>query len=549
MTSGFQANRQARVLVMGFEPATERSLQIDDRVEAQDAMARPLDLRSKRYLRHLAYATFVLVLFLHLIRQDRTFTLSTHLGANTDMALIDTVFQTFRPDWTSTGFLQDGLGEFHAQIDLWKSYIPSRPDQALVYTCVRGGCGGMADRQEGIVAGFLLACLTGRSFYILYQDKCPLSDYYVPNRIDWRVPDKIRSRLLSTDTQNIIAYNQEAFKLGEQLAGANLTSLMTSEIVVFSTNQDFTRYLIHNPAWKELRWARGMNRAKIYTTVWEQLFKLSRPLQRGLRKFVDQLYLRHKNTLNKQDGDYFMYPVPLLSRWRQFKDRARGQPPERGGRHVRYTLVCGQFRMKRNPTIPRDNLPHDHLDVSAIWDFLQKHNDSHRYRIFVATDSEEIRSKAKLLFPETLLDIPGPILHSDLAGERKDLCQGIQKALLDQLALSSCDISMRGYKSHLGAIAAYWRGLDTRLYCFNSTTLEQCTLSDPGFHWGPEYSPGMRDHWKSFMTEIQRKWSQMSPKETERERRRKIRAEKAKVLREVVRDEREVVIKDGLLLP
>ncbi|GFR81576.1 hypothetical protein ElyMa_000607100 [Elysia marginata] len=289
-------------------------------------MGRAIDFRFRRHLRTLAITAACVVLFLHLVKQERTFTLSTHLGANrvntvsrfthegngygltllkavsrliivqagqytpknfnsyfraakpsntnnqqisntlfskvpilqyrlnlfADLAIIDTVFHKYRPDWTPTGFLQDGLVDFHAQIHKWKSYIPARPDQALVYTCIKGGCGGMADRQEGIVAGFLLAALTGRTFYILYEDKCPLSDFYVPNEIDWRVPSSIRSRLFHTSTQQMIAYNEDAFQLGEILAEANLTSVITSDLVVFSTNQDFTRYLVHNKDWKNV---------------------------------------------------------------------------------------------------------------------------------------------------------------------------------------------------------------------------------------------------------------------------------------------------------
>ncbi|KAK3750540.1 hypothetical protein RRG08_013917, partial [Elysia crispata] len=372
--------------------------------------------------------------------------------------------------------------------------------------------------------------------------------YYVPNKIDWRIPKAILSRLQLGNFQQMIAYDEEAFKLGELLAQTNLTTLLESDLIVFSTNQDFTRYFIHNQDWKNLRWARGMDRAKIYASVWEHLFKLTPSLQDGLNMFVGHLYLQ-KDTLVKQENDYSSFSVPFFSRWHRIEGTTHIQPAERNGQHVRHTLVCGQFRMKRNPTMPRDNLPHDHLDVQAIWDFLQKYNDSRRYRIFVATDSQDIRLQAKQAFPETLLDIPGPILHSDLAGERKDLCQGITKALLDQLALASCDVLVRGYKSHLGAIAAYWRGLDTRLFCFNASTVEPCTMSDKGFHWGPEYAPGSRLHWKSFMTEIQRKANRMSLEEEEKERKRRRQRRKAEVLKNVVRDEREVVMKDGRMIP
>ena len=74
-------------------------------------------------------------------------------------------------------------------------------------------------------------------------------------------------------------------------------------------------------------------------------------------------------------------------------------------------------------------------------------------------------------------------------------------------------------------------------------------MSDKGFHWGPEYAPGSRLHWKSFMTEIQRKANRMSLEEEEKERKRRRQRRKAEVLKNVVRDEREVVMKDGRMIP
>ncbi|KAK3796069.1 hypothetical protein RRG08_020507, partial [Elysia crispata] len=138
-------------------------------------MGRVINLKLRRRLPLLILTTVCVLALLQILQQQRTFILSTHEGANRDVALIDTVFQKYGPDSTATGFLQDGLGDYRVQIDKWKSHIPARPDQALVYMCIKGGCGGIADRQEGIVAGFLLASLTGRNFYIVYRDKCPLS--------------------------------------------------------------------------------------------------------------------------------------------------------------------------------------------------------------------------------------------------------------------------------------------------------------------------------------------------------------------------------------
>ena len=74
-------------------------------------------------------------------------------------------------------------------------------------------------------------------------------------------------------------------------------------------------------------------------------------------------------------------------------------------------------------------------------------------------------------------------------------------------------------------------------------------MSDTGFHWGPEYTPGAWLHWKSFVTEIQRKAHRMSLEDEEKERKRRRKKRKMEVLKQVVRDEREVVMKDGRMLP
>ena len=60
--------------------------------------------------------------------------------------------------------------------------------RALVYSCPpQHTCGGLADRFKGIVSSFLLAILSGRSFFIDFSSPFSLDDALTTRTIDWRL--------------------------------------------------------------------------------------------------------------------------------------------------------------------------------------------------------------------------------------------------------------------------------------------------------------------------------------------------------------------------
>ena len=80
---------------------------------------------------------------------------------------------------------------------IWKHFLKTvSPDSLsdcsegrfLVYQCTkqnRHACGGLADRERGIISTFLLALQTNRTFVIDLDKPCKLEQFLVPNLYNW----------------------------------------------------------------------------------------------------------------------------------------------------------------------------------------------------------------------------------------------------------------------------------------------------------------------------------------------------------------------------
>ena len=60
----------------------------------------------------------------------------------------------------------------------------------VIFVCdERRSCGGWGDRQRGLVGVYALAIVTGRQFGIIMTVPCNITNVYVPNRVNWVIPD------------------------------------------------------------------------------------------------------------------------------------------------------------------------------------------------------------------------------------------------------------------------------------------------------------------------------------------------------------------------
>ena len=95
--------------------------------------------------------------------------------------------------------------EFVSALDAhaeWQSSMGSGSSEfdAVVYACTAEMiCGGMVDRFEGILVTYIWAVTTGKAFYIQYCKPGRLENYYMPNKLDWRMETLSEPRRLLVD--------------------------------------------------------------------------------------------------------------------------------------------------------------------------------------------------------------------------------------------------------------------------------------------------------------------------------------------------------------
>ena len=62
------------------------------------------------------------------------------------------------------------------------------PLRAVIVRCIGNDmCGGLGDRLFGIVALYMAAMLADRAVFVEHAKPLPLSDYLIPNAVDWRI--------------------------------------------------------------------------------------------------------------------------------------------------------------------------------------------------------------------------------------------------------------------------------------------------------------------------------------------------------------------------
>ena len=139
------------------------------------------------------------------------------------------------------------------------------------------------------------------------------------------------------------------------------------------------------------------------------------------------------------------------------------------------TLVCSHIRFGKNPSIPSDGFRPGNANISTIFEFLDKFNDTRKYAIYIATDSDGIKQEAKMRF-RNFVYVDREIVHIDrVHGSVKDACGGLYTAIMEQTILTKCDILLLT-KSGFGEIAGCVRGHSKNLFMFKNKDVEPIQL-------------------------------------------------------------------------
>ncbi|XP_067668122.1 uncharacterized protein [Haliotis asinina] len=333
-------------------------------------------------------------------------------------------------EYTPTGSKIESIPEDYFVKPRWEN-------KYFIYDCSQGGCGGLADREEGIVGAYMISQVLSRKFKVNMLVPCDIRNFFQPNKVDWILQNSEINGLKSSRYKRL---NEDAFELRQEIAKSlDLEKEFPSDVTYFTVNQDLVNYLKLHPLFKSLRWAYNQTTNDIYNIVLRRLFRMRPEIQKRFDDF---------QTLARDKGR---------------------------------KLVCAHIRVMKNPTIPGENHRPTPLNVSLVWNFLRQYNNSALYRIFVATDSQDVRQDAKKLFPSVIQDLEGDIVHIDLNNHGKDdKCGGFAKVILDQRTMSSCDVFFMT-DSGLGRIAAMMRGTDKGLYCMTSNSAySKCPFDDKG---------------------------------------------------------------------
>ncbi|KAK6186127.1 hypothetical protein SNE40_008225 [Patella caerulea] len=313
-------------------------------------------------------------------------------------------------------------------------------DKYFVYSCKRGmTCGGWGDRQKGIIALYLMANATNSKFRIQIEKPCDFTSAIQPKSFNW-ILNKNEFINKSSERRHILDRHGRALR--DKLTKVNITEHFPRDVSYLTINSEFSHYIRQNKLYSQsLAWLKHLSMAEIFATIWRDIMTLSPELQKRYQQFV--------------------------------ATRVAGKK-----------LACAQIRIGPDPNNSDFNGEYRVITVAQtaqVWNLFQKYNDPDKYKIFLTTDNQEVRLKAKTLFPGVFIESDGPIGHVDKGPETEKTCHAFKKVILDQHILSTCDVLVTSW-SGIGRHAAYVRGKESDLYCLlKDKDLRPCNFNSSLF--------------------------------------------------------------------
>ena len=300
----------------------------------------------------------------------------------------------------------------------------------LVYKCRkqdRQNCGGLADRERGIISTFLLALLTNRTFVIDIDKPCELEQFLVPNLYNWTRCKSFIQSLPGNETKTIKMLNNRMGypKLFNTSHSSEITAANSPKVLYFRVNSAPLQ--------------RIFSATNIKTTVpWLKDFTI--------RELVVILF-----NILFVPGDRLTAALDSFQRMKQ-----------------NHLLQCAHFRYGYSDDFPQDQIierQRGRFNTSAVSSFfIRNAQDRHmESSVFIATDSSDIHRQMESRH-KNYIRLNATISHIDFS----DSCEGQYSAILDQFALTQCDVLVLS-SSGFGSLAAYLRGVDTGLYQCHSS--------------------------------------------------------------------------------
>jgi hypothetical protein len=156
----------------------------------------------------------------------------------------------------------------------------------LIYTCDQTQhCGGWSDRSKGIISGYIWAQLTNRIFIIDIKVPCELSNFLLPNKVNWI--GNISSITHDYHSNGSILNRMNDLSFKQLLQRIDFTSIGNdTNYIILRTNRNYVDSFgsnklpkIQNLVNKLCCFPDKLNFSSIFNHVYQKLFKLTPRLQ------------------------------------------------------------------------------------------------------------------------------------------------------------------------------------------------------------------------------------------------------------------------------
>jgi len=300
----------------------------------------------------------------------------------------------------------------------------------LVYTCDKK-CGGLADRQKGMVGAYLLALLTDRKFVIDMTYPCEMEQFWIPNEYNWL---ECKEYALSVPDNEVEEFRWFGKIQRKFMNNMNPYTVFQKKVVKLEINWYVYAYiqktLLKKKNVPELQWLVGATGEEIMTKMLKYLFRTVDRSNEEIRNFYAQ-HVQHRQ------------------------------------------LVCGHIRYGMNHTDANfDRTRKGRANSSIILSYIKEHySDTSKYTVYIAADLDVIRAQAAKELPN-YVNFNKTIVHVDKLGLSHDEgCEGFYFAVLEQDVLSMCDVLIIS-KSAYSQMAVYRREKEGNLYYYKVETKE-----------------------------------------------------------------------------
>ena len=284
----------------------------------------------------------------------------------------------------------------------------------IVFRCVKR-CGGLGDRQKGMISSYLAALLTNRTFIIDMQIPCALETSLVPNEYDWIT---CKEYAINVPNEQITHIQRIGKGTGYPFNSLEVVKDWTTQVVFMSINWyaiDLIRNLVKENNISHMQWLIDTPNTKV-------IYKLMNVLFRPIDSMTSEL-------------DDFL------------STHVRGK-----------TLICGHVRVGKNPSMPSDVDFHQgfrgYPNITKILSFFSQFSDYSKYVIYLATDSVEVRQNARAAL-DNIVSLNKTIVHVDRYRQDKhdEACTGLYDAVQEQMLLTRCNEYLLT-KSNFGVLGA-----------------------------------------------------------------------------------------------